>query len=213
MKEFFKTFKIIWDDERGRALIKLGIYLIFIVFVIMYTRDIYSKTQTNTSTKTVLEKYMSEKIYTEKIKINNDLYTLTNDNGSIIFEYEDNSYLVNNNVVLKKDDNMIIDHDIYFWNITPNLIGNLVKNKETYYVTKYNDGITDKAYKVSLVNFISAFNGNETDIKYLEEIPDTEFIIIVNETKDKINKVSLDLSSYYTLITGNEKQYNVEIEY
>ena len=108
---------------------------------------------------------------------------------------------------------MITDYDVYFWNITPDLIGKLINNKETYYVTKYNDNTVDKAYKVSLMNFISMFNGDKTNIKYLEEIPETEFVIIINETKDKISKVNLDLSSYYNLITGNKENYNVEIEY
>ena len=33
MKSFINRLKILWNDERGRALIKLGIYLIFITIV------------------------------------------------------------------------------------------------------------------------------------------------------------------------------------
>lgn len=213
MKKYFEMFKIIWGDERGRALIKLGLYLIFMIIVVMYAKSMYSSNLAEKEVQTVFEKYINERTYSENITVDDKTYSLTNTNNFITFKYEADLYTVLDNTVTLQENNEIKDFEIYFWNITPSLIGNLIKNKETFFVTQYNDGTKDKAYKVSLLDFISKFNGSSLDVKFIEEIPNEEIIVVINETEQYIKKVSLDLSSYYKLVTGISKKYNVQIEY
>lgn len=213
MKKYFEMFKTIWMDQRGRALIKLGLYLIFIIIVIMYARTIYSNEPTKKEVQTVFEKYINDRTYSENITVDDKTYSLTNTNNYITFKYEADLYTVLDNTVTLQENNEIKDFELYFWNITPSLIGRLTNNKETFYVTQYNDGTKDMAYKVSLLDFIRNFDGSSLDIEFIEEIPNEDIIIIINETKQYIKKVSLDLSSYYKVITGISKKYNVQIEY
>lgn len=213
MKKYFEMFKTIWGDERGRALIKLGLYLIFIIIVVMYARTIYNNQSTKKELQTVFEKYINVKSYSENITVDDKTYLLTNMNNSISFKYESNSYLVSNNIVTLQENNEITDFEIFFWNITPSLIGRLINNKGTFYVTEYSDGTKDKAYRISLLDFIRNFNSNSLDIEFIEEIPNEDIMIVINETKKEIKKVSLDLSSYYKLVTGLSKKYSIQIEY
>lgn len=213
MKKYFELFLRLWNDDRGRALLKLGLYLIFIVFVVAYTRNVYNDTSKPlVPSQSILEKYIKLEKFEETITIENFNYKLSY-GDKIIFSDDINNYEVIEDVIYLQGTNDIIPASVYFWNITPNLIGNLVNKKETFYVTNYNDGTKDKAYQISLVDFISKFKGINLEIEFLNQISDETILIVIKETKDNIISVDLDLSSYYKLITGINKEYKIKIEY
>ena len=71
MKDYFNRILVLWNDERGRALIKLGIYLIFMFFVVMYARGVYDKGNHNsiTTSKTALETYIEKDRYKADVSV------------------------------------------------------------------------------------------------------------------------------------------------
>ena len=71
MKEYIKSLKVLWSDERGRAIIKLGVYIIFMMIVVLYARSLYKVK--STPKKTPLEIYGTSTIKEETIRINDDI--------------------------------------------------------------------------------------------------------------------------------------------
>ena len=57
MKKFIELFKVLWNDDRGKALIKLGFYLVFMVFVVVYAQSIHSRSESELKELTLIEKY------------------------------------------------------------------------------------------------------------------------------------------------------------
>ena len=200
--KLFENIKILMSDQRGRALVKFGIYIIFIIFVVSYARGLAGKR----ATRVIEDPYTTKKEYKEKITFLDNTYELTSD-SSIKFLLNDEEYKVKDNVVYKDEEE--VEYDFYFWNLTPNFIGNLVKNKEVYSETKYKDSTIEKAYEISLFEFIKNFKGKTLE---LEEFEDSKVIIKIKKLKDEVVSVYLDLTNYYALFDKNIK-LEVNIEY
>ena len=199
---FFEKIKVLMSDERGRALVKFGIYIIFIIFVVSYARGLAGKR----ATRVIEDPYTAKKEYKEKITFLDNTYELTSD-SSIKFLLNDEEYKVKDNVVYKDEEE--VEYDFYFWNLTPSFIGNLVKNKEVYAETKYKDSTIEKAYEISLLEFIKNFKGKTLE---LEEFEDSKVIIKIKKLKDEVVSVYLDLTNYYALFDKNIR-LEVNIEY
>lgn len=212
MKKFLEMIKVLWNDQRGRALIKLGIYMVFMTIVVLYARSLSSKnTETVKPKKSVFDSYAEMILKNEIITINDTKYEISFGNETILMD-SDNKYIISNNVV-KTEANEIIENKIYFWNITPKLIGNLIKDKEKYFETKYNDDTKEEGYKIKLSEFIRYFNGINLDDNSLENLDSKEILISIKQDQEKVISVNLDLTEYVKLILEDINLYNVKIEY
>ena len=200
--KLFENIKILMSDQRGRALVKFGIYIIFIIFVVSYARGLAGKN----ATRVIEDPYTAKKEYKEKITFLDNTYELTSD-SSIKFLLNDEEYKVKDNVVYKDEEE--VEYDFYFWNLTPSFISNLVKNKEVYSETKYKDSSIEKTYEISLLEFIKSFKGKPLE---LEEFEDSKVIIKIKKLKDEVVSVYLDLTNYYVLFDEDIK-LEVNIEY
>lgn len=200
--KLFENIKILMSDQRGRALVKFGIYIIFIIFVVSYARGLAGKN----ATRVIEDPYTAKKEYKEKITFLDNTYELTSD-SSIKFLLNDEEYKVKDNVVYKDEEE--VEYDFYFWNLTPSFISNLVKNKEVYSETKYKDSSIEKTYEISLLEFIKSFKGKPLE---LDEFEDSKVIIKIKKLKDEVVSVYLDLTNYYVLF-DEDKKLEVNIEY
>ena len=197
---FFEGVKVLLSDKRGRALVKFGIYIIFIVFAVTYVRAIHETREV----KPVVDSYTSQTTYKETIKFLDKEYELENNVGIRFKDKEE--YTVISNTVYKENEK--IDYDFYFWNLTPKFIGELVSDKEAYSETKYKDSSIEKTYKISLIEFIEKFDGKELN---LEEYEDNEITITIKKMNDKVVSVYLDLTNYYSFI--DDEKLEVYITY
>ncbi len=209
MREYIKSLKVLWSDERGRAIIKLGIYIIFMMIVVLYARSLYKVK--STPKKTALEAYGTTVVKEETIRINDDIeYQVTFKDRIKFFNdtkectvYEETKYACGP---------IFEEAEIYFWNIKPKLIYSLVKDKKPKYTINYDDNkTTAKAYSVPLDEIVRYFKGAK--LVDLEEVHGEVSEVIITDNGTKVTKVAIDLSDYYFLATNKSEKYKVEIEY
>lgn len=199
--KLFENIKILMSDKRGRALVKFGIYIVFIIFVVAYVRGL-----NDTKPAQVKDPFIEKTNYKEKVTFLENVYELTYD-SSIKFSVNNEEYEVKDDVVYK--DGEIVEFDFYFWNLTPNFIGNLVKNKEVYSETKYKDSSIEKTYEISLLEFVKSFKGKTLE---LDEFEDDKVIVKIKKLNDEVVSVYLDLTNYYVFFDEDIK-LEVDIEY
>lgn len=212
MKKFLDNIKVLWADERGRALLKLSAYLIFMAFVIVYARMLVRQSnETEKNLKTPYEKFISQIEYVADINYNDEEFSLIGGNITS-FTYGDEQYIVVDSK-LKKNEVEVNDFDIYFWKITPKFIGRILNNKEPEYTSNYKDGLVKKGYKISLYEFLEHHNVSNLNIEDLENIPDEYIEIVLDDTGRKIELVTLNLDSYYKFVTGEDKKFSLKIKY
>lgn len=198
---FFESVKTLLSDKRGRALVKLGIYILFMAFVIMYVQvknDRKPTKQTNINTP--------KTTYSETIKFLDTEYELKSNDGIIRFSKDDHEYVVMDDEVYEGKN--LVDFEFLFWKLTPTLINDLTKDIEPYSETKYKDSTIEKTYYVSLIDFTKKFQDNNS----LEEFEDKDIIIKIKKKDSEIVSVYLDLTNYYYFLE-QDKNLEVEITY
>lgn len=211
---YVQKFLEFWNIPRYRALIILGLYIIFFVFVIAYIRTLNSNKPINNVKLNALETYskMDNYQYIATIK-NENVRTFqgrVNDYKQII-NFEENSYYYNGNTLYKKEDgykkfnNQLLEFDI--WRFTPLFINDLIKKGKLDSKTEFADGSKSKKYLVGVPAFIREYFNDDTESN--DNISVTTF-----ESNNKIFKVELDLSSvYHQGQYSNSYDYIVILEY
>jgi len=210
MRDYIDIFKTLWGNEKGKALIKLFLYLIFLIIVIVYIRTTKVNRHNNTAINAI-DSFKNMTNYTEVVTIDNNKYDLDVSEYTYL-KINNMSYQILNNSVISSIDNSLLNFDIYFWNITPKSIYRLIKDKDIYSNTSYSDGLKSKTYLVKLVDFLKEVN-TSLDIEMIEEIKDIDIKITMSEKSKKIVSVELELADYYKIRTGISKEYDIKIEY
>lgn len=204
--DWYIKFKELWANPKTHAMIVLAFWLIFMVVAIVLVR-----VTTNTSVPT----QKIEKVATSFASVQNYDFTYkTNDleiNGSYyddatIFYLNNKRYYAKDNVYLIDDKVQKLDNfDLSVLKLNSKVLNNLVSGITP---AENNDF---KQYIVPLDRFINLYE-LDTDMDLSKAA--TYNITVSVYTKDKaINKVILDLSSYYTLKTGTNVSYPVTINY
>ena len=182
MRKILDNIKILLADERGRALVKLSAYLLFMFFVILYARMLVRNSDNEQNLKTPYEKFISQIEYTADINYSGEEFSLIGGNITS-FTYGEEQYIVVDSK-LKKDEIEVDDFEIYFWEITPKFIGKVLENKEPEYTSNYKDGLVKKGYKISLYEFLK--NMFEVDIlQDYQETYDSEENLQENQMLDE----------------------------
>lgn len=215
MKRYIEFLKTMWRDEKGKALIKLSFYLIFIVIAVLYTRSLYSdKYYTEPSKKEdeVMSEYVSRKYFTESITVDGILYLLEY-GDEVLLSKDKDTYVIDilNNMITLNGKNVAIDFKIPFWNLKPELIKKLINNREEFYITNFSDSSKEKGYKIPLNDFIRIFEDKTNSYEEINQ--DKNVMLTIHEQDKKIDKVSLDITEYYHSITNEIKDYKIEIKY
>ncbi len=215
--QFIETFKKVWADERGKALIKLGLYMIFAVFAVLTAGATYRiNNQNNENNKPVnaMEKYVNLKVFSGNYIIGDKTYSFTSATKQII-KIEEFSYFVEDGKLVNTVD-PTLESPVFgfkFWYLTPKFILDLIDNGEKSYTTTFSDESIESAYLVPLKYFASNYTGTILPIEN-DSIFNNKNIEVITTEKDKeIVKVKINLSTYYTLIDSQVTNYNVEIDY
>ncbi len=215
--EFIETFKKIWADERGKALIKLGLYMLFAVFAVITAGATYRiNNQNNENNKPVnaMEKYINLKNFSGDYIIGDNKYSFTSATKQII-KVGTFSYFVEDGKLVNAVDPTLESpvFEFKFWYLTPTFISDLIDNGEKSYTTTFSDESIESAYLIPLKYFTRNYTGTILPIEN-DSIFNNKNVEIITTEKDKeIVKVKINLSTYYTLIDSQVTNYNVEIDY
>lgn len=192
-KETFNKVKEFMSNSKNRALVTLGIYVLFFILVGTICRNYYvvnNKTDNSTSTvqeKTPIEKYAEMANYEVKMTNNMD-NAITICTGKV---YRTNMYLTLNGISYYVNDNVYqIDNDTFkqanidkVYLITPGMINSYIgsgtivgKNED------YENKVNSIKYSVQLSKIDSTLTGT--------------FYITTYESNNEILKVDIDITQY-----------------
>lgn len=207
------TFKKLWADERGRAVIKLCMYLIFVVFAtITATSTLKMNKTNNTKVINVLDKYEAITSYSATYDINSTNYYYSNKDKEIVI-IDETSYFVNDNKLISSINGEEYNIDFKFWGLTPQLISQLIEKGEKSYTTTFNDNSTKTSYIVKTEDFIKLFDLNILDIENNTVVKDKNIEIVLTKKDNNISSVFINLSTYYAFINNDVNTYNITITY
>lgn len=214
LKENITLFKKAWKIPKYKALIKLGIYLIFIFSLILMIRFCGNSSIDDTSNNQIQELNSTQKLeimsnYEYEIKINE------NENSTILkgIKYNDiNDFEVIND----KEKYTVIDNNIYKKNtkelveqlLNINIISIFNENLKSYIIDenmkneiKYKDNEIKKEYHIYNFNI-------------LENINKDKFIILTTyENNNYIYKIEIDATDVIKDFNPLLNNYNIEINY
>lgn len=215
---FIDKLKKVWADERGKSLIKLGLYILFAIFAVFTATATYRvNTANNKHVNTpvdALTAYKDLSGYAGSYIIGDNKYTFTSATKQIIkigdyYYFADKQNLVNN-----LDATLVAPtFDFKFWYLTPSFIYDLIKNGEESYTTNFANGSVETSYLVPLEYFASNYDGNVLAIEDTSILAGKNIEIVTTKTENKIVKVKINLSTYYVLINDQINNYNIEIDY
>ena len=205
IKENEKVQKIreLWKNPKTHDVAVLVFWLIFITVVIVFMR--MSTPNTTTNYETNLNSFSNIRSYdfrckTNDLEVNGKAY-----NDALVFYLNNKQYYYKNKVYLIDDEIKVEDYDLGVLKINSKFLNNLVSG----IVPTGNDNF--KQYLVPLDRFINLYD-YDTDLD-LSKAATYNIVVSVYFKDDIINKVILDLSSYYTLKSGKEINYPVTIYY
>ena len=184
MKENIETFKKLWANKRSRALIKLGLYFVFLTLIVTMLK-VPSENKVTLTGFLELESRTSYNI-TYQIKKDNEETTLTgscqnkictlNDNDKKYQLSDDKVYLVIDNYLEEQNEDSFI-FQITKYNISK--IKELLENVEPLSRTTYQDGSVNKAYEIETIK-INVLEKNSLITSITIEEANTEIKIIFN---------------------------------
>ncbi len=215
---FIANFKKVWADERGKSLIKLGLYMLFAVFAVFTASATYRINNANDNNDDtpvdVMTTYKNLSGYAGTYIIDENEYTFTSATKQIIkigdyYYFAEEQNLINNlDATLEAP-----TFEFKFWYLTPSFIYDLIQNGEESYTTNYSNGSIETSYLVPLEYFVNNYDGNVLPIENTSILDGKNIEIVTTETEQKIVKVKINLSTYYVLINDQIENYNVEIDY
>lgn len=186
--EKIKKIKELWDNPKTHSFIVLGLWIIFILFVILFTSIkstpvTYKKTTNNTNN--------SVNDYQFTYQMNDILISGLNYNDKLLFYKDNHQYYYNNKVYLIDSDKPIIqdNYDLGILKINKKMIDELITNQEP----TIQDNI--KQYSIPLSSFINKIGNTDIDLNKA-----MSYNIIVKKYSE--NKISIDLTNYYQLKDG-----------
>lgn len=209
MKEKFKKFKEFTSDKRNGALVKLGFWFIFLLFVIIYVRIMNSKTPNYANNpvddlpQTITEGVKSFKnVNTYECSIE---YTYNGNilkvdgkkyNDKWLFNYNDNEYYYDGNLYLLKENEK---EEVDKTNIEYLLMFDIQKVYDYLLNSKY-------VSKTENVN-------NELIITSNLTLEDTLNKIETVNKGNNLESINMDLTNYYKTKDENCVNLNIVIKY
>ena len=188
--EGYNKYKELKSNPQTRAAMSLGLWLLFFIIIIIFTRGI------GTSNTKVTKNSVSVRTNNYEYTYQNNDITVFGDfyNNKQIFTILNNKYYYNGENVYKVNSNvleLIKDFDLSILKITPEFIEELTSNLN---FTEVGDA---KQYLVPLVNFINLY---EVDTAVDLSLASNYNVIIQKYYKDNnLYKIEVDLSNYYKI--------------
>lgn len=214
----FKKISEYWGIPRYRALIKLGLYLIFFGLIFLYLEvmsllssgsssieDVDAldkfKTMNNYEYNYVLETNILDKVYT--VDVNGLRY-----DGKDLFEVSNYDYYVENSIIYSDNHSVditeVLPVDLLMFR--PENLYSKLENSIDREVVEYQNGDKKVMYKIPV---------HEFNVGFLQGINvDNEVVQITTyESNNEIYKLELDIYNVMKLVNPEFESYTVLIEY
>lgn len=222
---YYDRFKELWGNPRGRAAILLGVYGLFLLFVVGGVRTNLNtkKSMTNNETQPAQEKKeskvsfedMDNYEYDMKVTKNEeitlfqgkhyeklDLFIHTGTNQAYYVE-EGNTYQIINGMKTPLTTPL---YNIDISKFTPEFIGTLLKEATLDYTTNYSTGVEKKNYILSVPAFMRLVYGTT--------VSSNEIITITTSMKNQeMQNVEIDLLGYERATDSSITKMMIEITY
>ena len=205
--ETLQKIKELWKNPKTHDITVLIFWLIFIVAVIIFTKGLTSsQTVENSSYTPNVTTFENIKSYDFTYKTNDLEISGQTYNEATVFYLNNKRYYYKNNIYMIDEISALINnYDPKVLKINTIFLNNLVSGITPIETQNY------KQYIVPLNRFINLYD-IDTDIDLTKAI-NYNVPVSVYITNNKISKVILDLSNYYTLKTGATNNYSVTINY
>lgn len=224
MKASWHKFKELWANPRSRAAMLLGLYALFILFVVGGVRSgVSTDKKVNKNPERLEEKKETTTTFKQMDNYEYDLKVNQNEEITLfqgkhhgthdlfINTLNNNAYYVEEKVVYQVIDGMKspLASPLYNIDITlfsPDFIHQLLDVATLDYTTNYSTGIEKKNYILSLGAFMKMVYGSD--------VSSNEIITITTSTKDKVMQtVEIDLSGYEKITDPGITKLTLEITY
>lgn len=206
MKEKFKKFKEFTSDKRNGALVKLGFWFIFLLFVIIYVRVMNSKTPkyipTENLPQTITEgvknfKSVNSYEYSIEYNYNGNIFKMNGKkyNDKWLINYNDINYYYDGNILTNADTKEEVDKT--------NIDLILMVDAQKVYDYLLNSEYVSKTENVN----------NELIIKSKVALDNTENEIETINKDNILESININLTNYYKTKDENCLNLNVSIKY
>lgn len=224
LKTAKNTFQVLWSNRRARAAIILTLYFFFFLFIIVSLRmrpDRPLSTQTKEDQNEVsfetMDNYEYDMTITYRSNTVANTFTLsgtryqekhrlqTKDSLQPYYVKDDGIYTVINGV----ESLTSLNYGINLYRLNPTLFSSMIEEADLQSTIEYENG-TEYLYQLPLSKFLSFYDPNNL----LLSTNLTSYILFqVTEKEGTIERVNLDLTSYYQLVDVNATSYMIDITY
>lgn len=220
----WRKLREIWATPRGRAIILLCIYGIFITFVLSGVRGNIKKQNQHSTPAT--EEQTPTVTYTQLSDLDNYEYDMKITKDDMIITYQgkhadqvdlfidtsnNNSYYLEQGIIYQimngvKQPVATPISEIDILRLNPETLQALIDEATLDYTKNYASGIEEKQYILSLPAFMR--------IIYASTISSNEIVTITTSTNENnIQKITLDLSGYSRYNNLNITNFTIDIDY
>ncbi len=224
LKTAKNTFQMLWSNRRARAAIILTLYFFFFLFIIVSLRmrpdrpiSSQSAGDTNEVSFETMDNYEYDMTITYRSNTVTNTFTLsgtryqekhrlqTKDSLQPYYVKDDGIYTVINGV----ESLTSLNYGINLYRLNPTLFSSMIEEADLQSTIEYEDGI-EYLYQLPLSKFLSFYDPNNL----LLSTNLTSYILFqVTEKDGTIERVNLDLTSYYQLVDVNATSYMIDITY
>ena len=200
--EKVQKFQELWHNQKTHDIMVLSLWLIFIVIVILYARSNVSHHSYKPEPKEINTSNVENYEFTYKTndkEIPGEYY-----NGSVLFYQNNKRYYYKNNLYqIDESASLIPNYDLDILKINIKMIDNLISNINA---TETNNV---KEYLIPLDRFINLYE-IDTDID-LSKMALYNVPLRIYYNNNEINKITIDLSNYYSVKTNTNVEYPLTI--
>lgn len=216
-----KQLKEFLSDKRNKAIVKLGFWVIFLLFVIIYVRVMNSRNNHYIENKPDVPTITLPLTITEavkKLEASNYEFSFeydVNNNKSIVngkkyndkwqFSYNENNYYYDGKLYLINEQGRVEVENSnfnYILMLDSNKIYNYLLKSEYDYKKESSDGTITISSKLKLKDF--EFNNNEFN---------DDIIIETNELNNDLINISIDLTNYFKINNSEILSFKVNLKY
>ncbi len=207
VKDFFKTLKETWKNPKGKALIKLCLYFLFMFSVIIFVNI----SSLNKPRKIIHDEYKKNNNdnyeYLEIININNKNFNIE----GIRYKNKENIKIIELNKEINIENNTILNESILensllnnlnFLNFQLDKIENILTQKQNSKSITYNDGSKKTEYLL-----------NTSELNLFKDNITVDYKIVKYEKNNDIIKLEIDVTNLYKAINKNINTSLITIEY
>lgn len=219
IKNYISLFKEYWKNPRYNALMKLGLWFIFLVFVSIFLRSglsnekkYYKQIENNSPINSFSKNDNYDFEYNITYNLNNLKVRGSNYKNTMLYniERDNNTYYVDDNKYyrLVNDKKIDVNNTLPFniGMIKPDVIYQLIKLGNLDYTKENSNQSKEECYKIKLSDYTKLVEGKQINS---DELITINYLIKDNE----IISVGLDLTNYIKISYPNTIIYKLEINY